>query len=235
MIALPELGDDHHTMWIELFGLANAGAAPWTLIGGQMVALHGRVRDREPLRTSRDADLLADVRVVSRATGRISRSLVERGFELTGIDRSGVGHRFAKGNVRMDVLAPDHVGERVNLSTTQGARTIRVPGGTQALRRTVLLEMQSRDAAGTIPVPDVLGALLVKVRAIDVSEDVEVHRQDVGFLLTLIDDPDALPISSSERRWLRRHPAFADPSHPVWRGIRNAEDGAIVYRRLANM
>jgi len=57
---------------------------------------------------------------------------------------------------------------------------------------------------------------------------------DVAFLLSLVSDPDDLKndMTAHERGWLRRHPEFGDPSFRAYAGIENAEDAAIVFRRL---
>lgn len=99
------------------------------------------------------------------------------------------------------------------------------------------VEVVSRLQRGMLPIPELLGALLVKVRAIGVDDQPAAHRPDVAFLLSLVDDPDPLEsdLSKSERRWLKRHPYFADPTHESYRGIPEAPDAAIVYRRLAGI
>ena len=88
--------------------------------------------------------------------------------------------------------------------------------------------------SGLIPLPDLLGALLVKVRAISVGRTPDAQREDVAFLLSLILDPDAMAseITSKERGWLKGHDAFGDPSSTCYRRISGAEDAAIVFRRL---
>jgi len=80
-----------------------------------------------------------------------------------------------------------------------------------------------------------LGAILLKVRAISVDDRPKVQRADLAFLLTLVDEPDPLAdqMSRTERGWLRRHPYLGDPRHDVWRDIALAEQGAIVFRRLS--
>src|SRR5947209_19766035 len=115
-----------------------------------------------------------------------------------------------------------------------GVRTVTVPGGTQALTRSAPIEIRSRSSLGTVPLPSLLGAILIKTRAIAVDDLPENQRSDVAFLFTLVEDPDELAsqISANERRWLRRHPYFGDPHDACWTGIIGPEDGAIVYRRL---
>lgn len=237
MIQIPELGDDFHAMWRELIILAKVRPAPWTLIGAHMVALLGWERGREQVRPSIDADILVDVRAVTDGTERLSGALVDRGFTLVSVSPNGVGHRFVRDHVRIDVLGPDGVGERANLRTTGGARTVQVPGGSQALRRVRNRAIRTRSSRGSIPVPSLLGAILVKVRAISVDDQPRAQRADVAFLLSLVEDPDPLvaELTAPERQWLRRCRYFGDPSDASYRGIAEAGDAATVYRRLADV
>lgn len=116
------------------------------------------------------------------------------------------------------------------------ARTVRVAGGTQALRRSSPVEAQTRGVTGAVPVPNLLGAILVKARAIDVDDVPDAQRADVAFLLSLVKDPEPLlhDITRAERGWLRHHTdTLGDLANPCWREIDNAEDGLLVFRRLA--
>jgi predicted nucleotidyltransferase len=237
VVDVPDLGDGFHRMWEELIRLNEAAPAPWTLIGAHMVALHGWARGREQIRPSRDADILVNVRAVADGTARLSQVLLDREYTFDGASPEGVGHRFVKGEISIDVLGPDGVGERADLRTVDGAHTVRVPGGTQALRRSVATEVRSRSTIGAVPLPNLLGAILVKVRAILVDDQPEAQRRDAAFLLSLVADPDHLvaDLSGSERGWLRRHEYLADPIQECYRGIADAEDAAIVYRRLAKI
>jgi hypothetical protein len=235
MVEIPDLGVDFHRMWEELIRLGEDPPAPWTLIGAHMVALHGWVRGQRQIRPSKDADLLVNVRTVADGIERISHALRARGYVLEGISPEGIGHRFIKEGVSVDILAPDGLSEKVKLLTVGGARTIGVPGGTQALKRSVQIEVRTRSTSGLVPVPNLLGALLVKVRAIQVDDQPEAQRRDTAFLLSLVDDPDTFAddLSRTERQWLRRHPYLADALDGCYRGIPRAEDAAIVFRRLA--
>jgi hypothetical protein len=234
VIEIPELGDDYHRMWLELIRLAKNPPAPWTLIGAQMVALHGWATGREPIRPSRDADMLVNVRAVTKGTEQLSAALKDSGYKLDNVSADGIGHQFVRKAVSIDVLAPDGLGERASVRTLGTARTVRVPGGTQALSRTKPLDIRTRSARGSVPTPTLLGAILVKVRAIDVDDDPDAQRQDLAFLLSVVDDPDPLvtELAGSEQRWLQRHAYFSDVNSQAWRNIPGAEDGAIVYRRL---
>jgi hypothetical protein len=236
MIEIPELGDDFHAMWVELLALSADPPADWTLIGAHMVALHGWAAGVDQIRPSRDADILVDVRTVARGTTQMSQRLIDRGYNLDGHSAEGVGHRLVRDRISIDVLAPDGLGARANLLTTAGAHTVQVPGGTQALRRSRNLPVKTREEHGTIPVPNLLGALLVKIRAIDVDDEPNAQRTDVAFLLSLVEDPEELleNVSASERGWIRGHDYFSDPANAAYRGVANATDAAIAYRRLAD-
>jgi hypothetical protein len=103
------------------------------------------------------------------------------------------------------------------------------------LHRSEKLVVRAGTILGRIPVPNILGSLLVKLRAVEIDDQPDVQRKDVAFLLSLIDDPDPLAheMSSHERQWLRRHPEFFDHESEVYQGIANASDAATVFRRLA--
>ncbi len=234
VVNIPDRGDAYHEMWRELMRLSEEQPAPWTLIGANMVALHGWARGRVPIRPSKDADILVNVRLATEGIAAVSEALVRDGYRLIERSVEGHGHAFGKGEVSFDVLAPEGLGTRARLVTVDSFRTVTVPGGTQALRRTTRVEVRTRASTGTVLLPNLLGAILVKVRAIDVDEDPRAQRSDVAFLLSLVENPDELAreCSGAERGWLRKHPYFGNPRDACWNGIVGAEDGAIVYRRL---
>ncbi len=225
-------------MWLELIRLARTPPAPWTLIGAHMVVLHAWAHGRSPIRPSRDADILVDVRALATATEKFSKALVDDGYQLNMnlVSVSGQGHNFRKGVVSVDVLAPDRLGDRARTKTIQSFHTVQVPGGRQALDRSAPTEVRTRSASGSLPLPGLLGAILIKARAINVAKERLAQQSDLALLLSLIDDVDVLrrEATNRERDWLRRHDYLASSAHPAWSGITNAEDGAIAYRRLAS-
>jgi hypothetical protein len=83
VVDIPDRGDASHEMWLELIRLSKEQPAPWTLIGAHMVALHGWMRGRTPIRPSKDADILVDVRMVSEGTAAISQALIRDGYNLS--------------------------------------------------------------------------------------------------------------------------------------------------------
>lgn len=189
-------------------------------------------------RPSQDIDVLVNVRLAVNATEDISRFLREREYEPE-ISADGIAHLFKRSEARqIDVFVPDGIGPRTNTRTVPPNRTISVPGGTQALRRSAPVELRSRDTEGEVPRPSLLGAILLKIRAIEVDDVPNSQRADVALLLQLVRDPDELTaeISGAERGWLARHRYFADPADARWDEIEvdDPELAALVYRRLVD-
>lgn len=236
-IAIPELGGDRHRLWLDLIDLGRQ-PVPWTLIGAHMVALHAWEHGRAA-RPSNDVDVLVNVRSATGGTHEISRYFVERGYELDHVTPTNLGHHFVRGQAEVDVLAPDGLGARASTTTIPPARTVRVPGGTQALRRSEPTAVKTRRTRGELPRPNLLGAILVKVRAIEVDDVPAAQRADVALLLSLVTDPDPLvhDVEAGERRWLRRHGYFADPASAEWDEIEHDDPElcAAVFRRLADL
>jgi len=234
MIEIPELGDARHDLWRDLVDLAVEHPGGWTIIGAHMVALFGWEAGIAT-RPSNDVDVLVDVRLVADGTERVARFLLGRRYILQ-VDDAEVAHFFRRETAEVDILAPDGLGARVNLTTVSPHRTLQVPGGTQALRRSAPVEVRSRELEGQVPRPSLLGAILVKVRAIEVDDLPNAQRADVALLLGLVEDPARLraELTPTEQRWLRRHPYFGDPSDDRWAefGADDPERAAIVYRRL---
>jgi hypothetical protein len=113
--------------------------------------------------------------------------------------------------------------------------TVEVPGGSQALRRTEVVEITVGGARGVLPRPNLLGAILVKTRAIAVDDAKESQRLDTAFLLTLVPDPQELAatITAPEKGWLRAQPELNDPDRMWWRAQReHREWGIYVLRTL---
>lgn len=238
MVDLSDIDPVSGAMWDALLGLASRQPDGWTLVGAQMVILHGLQKGRTLARATVDADVLVDVRVTRDGTARLSQLLVDSGFELEGVDAFGIGHRFSRGRVRIDVLAPDGLSDRSSRLTTTipPARTVSVPGGTQALQRTCSVEIDRGRRAGRVPCPDLLGAILLKARAVDVDDLPEAQLSDLVFLLSLVEDPRSLvgQLRGKERSWLRRRKELLERQSTAWGTIPelDADDAHIALRIL---
>lgn len=111
---------------------------------------------------------------------------------------------------------------------------IECPGGSQALRRSELVDVRLGQETARIPRPNLLGAILVKARAVAVSDRPEDQRRDLAFLLTLLEDPRSAlgELRGGEGSWLRRRTELLDASHPAWSGLEAAEDGRLALEVL---
>jgi len=235
MIRIASLDAQDEQVWRSLLELSVRYPRGWTLIGARMVTLYAIESGRTPPRFSLGAAALVDVRLIPRGTERFSGLLIELGYELLDVSGFGRGHRFQKGGVMVDVLAPDGLKSVARRITIPPLHTVEVPGGSQALQRTDVVEVDLGGQRGTIPRPNLLGAILVKTRAIAVDDAKDGQRLDTAFLLTLVTDPHGLAaeLSGAERRWMRARPEMNEPDRPWWRAQGDQRDwGLFVLRTL---
>ena len=199
VINLPWLGSPTDELWEELLILsAKTKRVPWMLIGGQMMLLHTLEHGREPLQVSQDGDAIADIRARPDALLAFVRALESEDFESDGMSPDGRAHRYKHKTfdppVLVDVLAPDNVGPRANLTTTPPGRTVEVPGGTQALHRVEEVEVVlASGSKGLVPRPDLLGAIVIKAGATTLAERRDRHFNDLALMAHLLGPPAASP------------------------------------------
>lgn len=98
MIELEQAPEHLWEMWQVLFELAEQYPTGWTLIGAQMVALHGAENGRVPPRSSEDADVLVNARLLEPKPEHLARALLHRRFEVD-VAASETAHRFRRGRV----------------------------------------------------------------------------------------------------------------------------------------
>ena len=220
-LLLPTLPGHHGELWDVLIEVTALRPNEWTLIGGQMVYLHALEQGETPPRVSTDLDVLVNARVVTGGTAAFVAELVGRGFEMDGSSPDGIAHRYRRRGVSIDVLAPDGLGVRTDLTTTPPNRTICVPAGKQALDRTQLLPVRTATRQGMVPRPSLLGALVAKAMAVDVDDEPETQRQDFVFLLALVEDPAGIAdtLTSKDRKRIRMRSELASDTHAAWRSL----------------
>jgi hypothetical protein len=202
-----------------------------------MVMLHGQLAGRAVTRASQDVDVLADLLTDDAGLARCVR--VARQLDLEPQpDTTGRVYRFvrASDDARIDLLAPDHTPPRRRLRTV-GGDTIRIEGGTQALQRAMSVRVVKGARNALVPVPDLLGALVLKAAAWTVdNRDRERHSGDAAFLVSLIADPLATRdrfAGSDRKRLTRLDQVLGDPAAAEWRGLGDAaEDGYATWRLL---
>lgn len=220
-VRLPTLPGHDDLLWATLVELTDLRPGEWTLIGGQMVFLHAFEHGVEPPRVSTDLDILVNARVVTGGVREFVLALEAVGFVLAGVSPEGLAHRYQRGGVSVDVLAPEGLGSRTDLSTTPPGRTLQVPGGTQALDRTELVPVVFGDHQGLVPRPSLLGAIVGKAIAVDVDDVPDAQRQDLALLLSLVDDPIELAdqLTKKDRQRLRSRSEMVDADQRAWASL----------------
>ncbi len=236
MIQLVPANEKDRAVWETIVDLSDWFPAQWTLIGARMVQLHAMSAGRVVPRLSLDADALADVRAMPGATTKLSATLIQHGFELDEISAFGVAHRFVRDGVSIDVLAPDGLNTVSSRLTVGKLHTVQVPGGTQALHRTGMQKVRIGRRRGGIPVPNLLGAILLKARAVSVDDAPENQRLDLAVLLSLVGDVEQIlaDLKTREKTWLRRRREMGDSQTACWRFISpdDAQRGLATFRQL---
>lgn len=213
-------------LWEVILDLAdNLPPMSWALIGGQMVMAHGLAGGRTPTRASQDVDILGNLTASSTALRTVVTAVRNLDFEPEpSIDGKRL-HRFVRttDNQVIDVLAPGHSPPGWKPTTVPPLQTIRIAGGNQALQRLVAITVTKGGRTSDVPVPSVLGSLILKAAAYQVdSRDRERHAADAAFLVSLMTDPLDLvrQLKGSDRKRLRVLNTLIGPrSHPVWASL----------------
>lgn len=235
-VRLPTLPGYDDALWAALIELTELRPGEWTLIGGQMVFLHAIENGAQPPRVSTDLDVLVNARVASGAVREFVKGIEAAGFTLVGASPEGLAHRYRRVGVIVDVLAPEGLGPRTDLTTTPPGRTLQVPGGTQALDRTELVPVAFGSHQGFVPRPSLLGAIVGKAVAVDVDDVPDAQRLDLALLLSLVEDPIELreQLTKKDRQRLRARSEMADPDQPAWSNLPAAEadTGRAAFRLL---
>lgn len=236
MIRLDRLTPAAEQGWGVLFDLAGVEEDSWLLVGGQMMQLLAAEHDvGEMVLPTDDVDVVVDVRARPGGTQRLAEWLTDQGFTFEGANRQGVGHRFVRdviegpGRIIVDVLAPEGLGDRTDVTTVPPARTVQVPGSVQAFRRSEIVEvtvsaMTGRaERTGRVRRPTLLGALIAKAAATTIAARDNPDRdwQDAALLLTVIPDPIELAsdCTPGDRRRLRLLRPMEDREHVGWAAL----------------
>jgi hypothetical protein len=225
-LRLPDLPAGALELWQTIFDLCDRLAPDeWVLVGGQMVMAHGLAAGRAVPRVSRDIDVMANLITSGDALHRCVHTVRGLGFEgQPSMDGRSL-HRFARpaDELVIDVLAPDHAPPKRRLTTVPPRMTIAVEGGRQAMTRAVVFDASLGERSTLVPVPSVLGALILKAAAYRAdSRDRERHATDAAFLVSLIDDPIAIRsqfAGSDRRRLLSLDRRIGAAEHSVWRQL----------------
>lgn len=221
-VTLPPLASPVREVWHTLLTLAEDPNLDWTLVGGQMVLLHALEHELEPPQISQDGDVIGNVRADQSALRRLVAALEADDYTLSSISTDGIAHRYSKpGNPRpvvVDVMAPEGLGTRADLTTSPPGRTVEVPGGSQALRRTTRVNVLHEGRSALVPRPSLLAAIVGKAAACALPGDSSRHHRDLALLCALVADPFALreELSNKDKSRLMASRRLLDPAHPAW-------------------
>lgn len=208
MIVLPAMPPEQTASWLGLLDLHERLAEGWTLIGGQLVHVHCAERGQFPVRPTNDADTVIDVRADPTMLATFTRTLTDLGSESAGISAEGLQHRWVRAEASIDVLLPDGIGERASLRQgVTGSPTLPTAGGTQALQRSEIIRVTVAGREGSVPRPNLVGALVGKAAALSNAGDPGVgrHRRDFAILAGLLTARDfrGQDLTKKDRQRLR--------------------------------
>lgn len=208
MIVMPPMARGQEAAWLGILDLYDQHPGGWTLIGGQLVHLHCAERGFDPQRPTDDADAVVNARSGD-VLGAVTASLTAIGFVPGRASTDGVQHRWTRDDAVIDVLVPDGMGQRAaTRPSITGFRTIAAPGGSQALARTQVVDVQVGTRVGKVPRPELIGALILKAKArIDsFGPQRDRHCDDFAVLAAMLGAADlrGIDLTKGERRSLRR-------------------------------
>lgn len=215
--------------WRVLLDLYEEFPEGWCIIGGQMVWLLAHEYGVEPIRATEDVDIVVDIRTDQQLIMSLCTWLESRGINLEGIDTDDIGHRYVStiyngpGRVAFDILAPDNVGERANLTTSPPARTVSAPGTRGALDAAKPLDIQLGDRSGYVLRPELISTIFAKAAATGIPgrKNPERDWNDLAFLLSLVTDPigAAAELANRQRQRLRAMSEVLTEDHAAWRQL----------------
>lgn len=204
---------------------------PWVVIGAQMVVILELEAGHRSGRATVDVGALLDIRAVSNGAREGAARLLMAGFAIS--ERHP--YRFVRGEEQIDLLAPDHLGPRADLTTVPPGVTASIPGGRRALetRQQVRLDIVGVGKA-QVPVPTLVGALVLKLSAAEARQEPR-DLQDIVRLLAIVVDIEEVrsALRPTERRRLSALARVMGPTHPAWRVAGEPQDAQIALARIA--
>lgn len=222
-VVLPHLGSIGQ-LWSAVADVADHRARGWTLIGALMVMLHEHEAGTPTRPATADADAVVDARGATGATRTMATLLQTQGWELDTqhLDVDGHGYKFVRDGLEFDVIAPEGMGARADLTTVPPLRAPQLTGTRQALDRTQRVAVNLGGRITALPRPNLLGALVVKASAAasDHVRGPQRHLEDLARLYRLITDPAALTPTAKDRKRLR------DTAEPAWEVLDDPADRA---------
>lgn len=190
--------------WAEVSSLMPSG---WSLAGGNLVRLHLEERGSDAARSTRDIDIILDIRAEPWAIRTVVNALRQSRFEPDGINPAGYDHRWVRGDAQIDVLTPDFLGPNLLDRRHPGlGRLLPTRGAQLALNRTRRVTVRVDDFELEVNRPDLVGGLYGKCSALLVSLDLskDRHLSDIAALAAVVGPNDRRELLKLRRRERRR-------------------------------
>jgi hypothetical protein len=132
----------------------------------------------------------------------------ERGFEPGRPSADGIQHRWTRGAAVIDVLVPEGLSERAGKRVSaSGFPTVAAPGGTQALNRSEVVEVQVGGRVGHVRRPVLLSAMIMKAaaRLETYGLGLERHCYDFAVLAAMLASGDTavFDLTAKDKKRLR--------------------------------
>lgn len=218
--------------WPAAFEVAAALApSSWTLVGGLMVQLHAHLAGVTPPRATRDVDAALHLETGVHTYPAAAVALQGIGYEHDTDTK--YAYRFRRCNDVVDLMAADHLAPEFR-PRFRGRGVLPLGAGTQALRRTVNVDVRTADHRVRLSLPNVHGALVLKAEAHrQDSRDPDRHLQDGIVLLACVDDADAIiqDLEGSDRKRLLHLIHQLEVRPLVWTGV-NTDTAALARASL---
>ena len=172
--------------FITLIDLDRTIDAPWSLVGGLMVAVHAAEGGHPAPRATTDADIAVNVFTASNSLRHVTSRLVDLGFEDDSpVDerKGGPSYRYVRDGVKVDVLVPEKANAgKAPPRTVTGRLGVEMWGMQSAIKRTQRVPITFDGTVGHIRRPDLLGAVVVKSAAAIRDTDNGRHLEDLAHL-----------------------------------------------------
>ncbi|WP_300744598.1 hypothetical protein, partial [uncultured Bifidobacterium sp.] len=180
-------------------------------------------------RPTTDADFLINVLSYEHSVMRVRNDLVTLDFTIRQGSLSQYTTRMVRGNQTVDLLVDNHLSPRQQRRAFLGtSRMLGMPGSRKALQRHMQVALAFNNERSTIiEVPDLLGALLMKIASWREAPqgNIDRHLVDAATLASLIDSPEQELLrlnnaSDSDRKNVRTlHQVLSDPTDYWWRNM----------------
>lgn len=194
--------------WQGLAEISERMPTGWSLAGGSLVRLHIAERGGSGGRSTRDIDVILDIRAEPRSTDRIVQVLKEIDFVPDGLNPAGHDHRWVRGGAQIDILTPDFLGPRLEWLHPGLGKLLATRGAQFGLHRTERVRVAVDDFELDVLRPDLVGALYEKCSALLVFADPgkERHLGDIALLAELLapSPQDRAELLSLKPRQLKR-------------------------------